>query len=192
MNQMNINNYQLHCEIPYNEQLTKNEWKVKRQKIIKRDKGICQQCLNFCTYDYLPNYLNPDKSGITKIILTEKKRWQKVRIPIFNDTIEFEETIFDFEQVQNPLFAHVHHKYYVLNSMAWEYPDEALILLCNKCHFKFHSENIIPIYTDHKLKDSIKFTPCQRCNGAGIFPEFSHIQNGICFRCNGNRFEEFI
>ena len=29
---------------------------------------------------------------------------------------------------------HVHHKYYKKTLMAWEYPDEALITLCFKCH----------------------------------------------------------
>ncbi len=28
----------------------------------------------------------------------------------------------------------VHHKYYIPNTMAWDYPDEALITWCKKCH----------------------------------------------------------
>jgi hypothetical protein len=35
-------------------------------------------------------------------------------------------------------------------------------------------------------------TPCLKCFGAGAFPEYNHIQNGICFRCNGAKYEEFI
>ncbi len=32
------------------------------------------------------------------------------------------------------LVLNVHHKYYVPEFLAWEYPDEALITWCKKCH----------------------------------------------------------
>ena len=34
---------------------------------------------------------------------------------------------------------HVHHKYYVFGRLPWEYPDQALITLCNTCHSKEHN-----------------------------------------------------
>lgn len=34
----------------------------------------------------------------------------------------------------------VHHKYYEKGKMAWQYPDEALITLCHRCHGSFHHE----------------------------------------------------
>jgi hypothetical protein len=34
--------------------------------------------------------------------------------------------------------------------------------------------------------------PCQRFSAACCFPEFLHAQAGICFRCIGERNEEFI
>jgi hypothetical protein len=27
---------------------------------------------------------------------------------------------------------------------------------------------------------------CSRCSGAGWFPEFRHVEAGICFQCRGN------
>lgn len=30
----------------------------------------------------------------------------------------------------------VHHKYYKRDKMPWEYPDDALVTLCDLCHFK--------------------------------------------------------
>ena len=39
----------------------------------------------------------------------------------------------------------VHHLYYLKNKMAWEYPDEALITLCSRCHKELHE-------TDSKRK----------------------------------------
>lgn len=87
----------------------------------------------------------------------------------------------------------VHHKYYLFHKRAWEYPDTALVTLCSDCHQITHQEEIVPIYTEENgsLKE-MHYTPCHRCNGVGWFPEYSHIQSGVCFRCNGLRFEELI
>lgn len=32
---------------------------------------------------------------------------------------------------------------------------------------------------------------CPRCNGAGYFPKFRHIENGKCFRCKGSGFASY-
>lgn len=39
----------------------------------------------------------------------------------------------------------VHHKYYVKGKKAWEYPNNALITLCEKCHTKWHEEHVIEV-----------------------------------------------
>jgi hypothetical protein len=39
------------------------------------------------------------------------------------------------------------------------------------------------IITENKVRRSIK---CNRCGGSGKLPQFTHIQNGVCFRCNGS------
>lgn len=36
---------------------------------------------------------------------------------------------------------HVHHKYYDLSKMAWEYPDDAFECLCEHCHTVEHIPN---------------------------------------------------
>lgn len=84
---------------------------------------------------------------------------------------------------------HIHHKYYQNGLHAWEYPDNALITLCWFCHEKLHPMQEIEIRDENGKKISTK-KPCKRCFGAGYFPEFNHVHNGICFRCNGNKFEE--
>ena len=33
---------------------------------------------------------------------------------------------------------HVHHLYYESNKKPWEYPDAALVCLCDDCHLKIH------------------------------------------------------
>lgn len=79
----------------------------------------------------------------------------------------------------------VHHKYYVRGKKPWEYVDDVLVTLCESCHQKRH-EKQIPIYKslNDKLIDGY-YSKCDRCNGSGFLPQYSHIQNGICFKCGG-------
>ncbi len=86
---------------------------------------------------------------------------------------------------------HIHHKYYQQNKFAWEYPDDALITECWICHEELHKTEKIEC-RDANGKIIGMLNPCLRCYGAGYFPEYHHIYNGICFRCNGHKYEEFI
>ncbi len=88
----------------------------------------------------------------------------------------------------------VHHKYYLYSSKAWEYPDSALITLCEHCHLLVHKETSIKVYTydaNHQMIE-MNYTPCLRCHGAGYFPQWNHVEHGVCFRCRGARYEELI
>lgn len=85
----------------------------------------------------------------------------------------------------------VHHKYYIKELFAWEYSSDALVTLCQACHENLHKNKKIPVY-DNKFKLVDHYQYCERCQGAGFSPEYSHIQSGICFRCNGVRYEELI
>ena len=87
----------------------------------------------------------------------------------------------------------IHHRYYIYGAMAWEYNDQALITLCHDCHELVHL-TLSPLIYFNNGTDLVRmnFTPCHRCNGAGWFREYNHIQGGVCFRCNGQRYEELI
>jgi 5-methylcytosine-specific restriction endonuclease McrA len=37
---------------------------------------------------------------------------------------------------------HVHHKQYAKGRLAWEYPDDELITLCESCHEEMHVINV--------------------------------------------------
>lgn len=37
---------------------------------------------------------------------------------------------------------HVHHKKYFFDVMAWDYPDNYLITLCEVCHSKIHGKDL--------------------------------------------------
>ncbi len=78
----------------------------------------------------------------------------------------------------------VHHKVYRKNMLPWEQPDEDYITLCEDCHQKWHDENEIVIIDQYgyQLKNHIN---CNRCGGEGYIIECQHIENGVCFKCNG-------
>ena len=84
---------------------------------------------------------------------------------------------------------HVHHKYYVLGRLPWEYEDDALITMCHHCHWQVHQDNEILVYQSGP--DGLRETAaqlCTKCSGAGFLPEYRHVQGGICFKCMGNRY----
>lgn len=94
---------------------------------------------------------------------------------------------------RSPLVLQVHHKRYFIDKRAWEYEDNDLVTLCQECHLKVHKFFPVQVYAyvDGQMK-VMNYTPCQRCNGTGYFPEYKNIQGGVCFRCHGVRFEELI
>lgn len=86
---------------------------------------------------------------------------------------------------------HVHHKYYQDNLLSWEYPLSALTTLCWICHKELHEKQKI-LWLDENGNEKGKLTRCFRCHGSGYFPQYDHVEGGICFRCNGTRYEEWI
>jgi 5-methylcytosine-specific restriction endonuclease McrA len=53
------------------------------------------------------------------------------------------------DQKYDPKFLNVHHKVYKKGLMAWQYPDEDLIVLCVSCHRKVHFSD----YQRKKIND---------------------------------------
>jgi hypothetical protein len=85
----------------------------------------------------------------------------------------------------------VHHKYYRDGLMAWDYPNEDLMTLCWECHEELHLNSKVQHFDIFgNLKGD--YSPCIRCYGLGYLPEYNHIDHGVCFRCNGARYEELI
>jgi hypothetical protein len=85
----------------------------------------------------------------------------------------------------------VHHTYYQLGRLPWEYPDEALETYCKFCHLELHAHTSVP-RLDEFGNQAGTMTPCPRCGGAGEFPEYKHVERGICFNCGGARYMELI
>jgi hypothetical protein len=80
----------------------------------------------------------------------------------------------------------VHHKYYIKGLAPWEYEDNALITLCEDCHKTIHQSHV-PVY--RKIGSQLLFSgnskTCERCDGCGYLPQYSHVADGICFSCWG-------
>ncbi len=120
----------------------------------------------------------------------ESVEWRQKRLEIIKR--DGYECSFCGQKVRKGHPLQVHHLYYVLTNKAWEYPNDALITLCEDCHHDLHAEESVPVYTDNSLKKRMEYTPCKRCDGKGFLKEYLHVQNGICFRCKGMRYEELI
>lgn len=84
----------------------------------------------------------------------------------------------------NEMDLNIHHTYYQVGKLAWEYPNDALISLCSNCHQHEHDTKEIPVYSTIGKKLCL-VEKCERCGGSGHFKEYKHVKNGVCFKCNG-------
>lgn len=82
----------------------------------------------------------------------------------------------------------IHHNYYIRGKKPWEYPNDALVTLCEDCHKKRHLTSKIPMLDTqlHYVKD---MQVCDRCGGSGYLPQYHHVEHGICFKCGGEGIE---
>ena len=169
-------------KISYQDLLLTFEWRNRRNEIVERDKKRCTKCQYIETY----GYKSSDTGKYSYI--TDDGTEEEVTFTN-EDGIIVTEHIPSFVVTDKPYFLHVHHKFYVYNKLPWEYPDTSLMTLCNWCHSKVHQTETIVIYKDNTLQNFENLIPCQRCNGTGWFPQFKHVQSGICFECDGARFK---
>jgi hypothetical protein len=120
------------------------------------------------------------------------KRHAKVKFVTIYNRIEnkYEEDC-ELVDAEKPIILHVHHNYYIMDRLPWDYKTEALVTLCHDCHNQVHQEEQIPVYsTIGDLYSEI--SPCIRCAGSGYLSHFSHVQGGICFLCRGARYNKRI
>ncbi|MGI4870062.1 MAG: hypothetical protein ACRYFX_02655 [Janthinobacterium lividum] len=176
--------------IPYSKLLLTKEWDEARKKVIGRDGCVCKNCGRGSTESSNGNHFWLEWV-VVKLALSDadarqmEPEWRKGDAPI-----EVEAEGWEAIDAHKPYHLEVHHKYYVFKNYPWEYPDDALVTLCNWCHQDVHDTTVIPVYSH--TGEALGYTPCHRCNGSGSFPEYSHVQSGVCFRCGGARYEELI
>lgn len=192
------------CHIPYGELLLTQEWRDRRENIINRDQGACRSCKRKATElisGKPARYLTESELNEYRVeaALAEKKsqaEWEsselrkKLELLLGKDFTSIRrKTEIPFAGLEeNPVFLHVHHKYYVKASLPWEYPDDALITLCMDCHTAFHKENVVPVYEDKMRSVRLSVEFCQKCEGSGYIGEYWYYKEGVCFSCKGEQF----
>jgi hypothetical protein len=84
----------------------------------------------------------------------------------------------------------VHHEHYIVGRLPWEYPEVLLVTICDSCHDKLHDQHKVFFYQDVGGKFvRLNLVPCVKCSGSGWFPQWEHIEGGICFRCREREVE---
>lgn len=141
--------------INYFDLLRCEEWKNKRQIILKRDSFRCTKC---------------NKTYTIKVYSGQNT------LHLFMDKTPNPNN--EYINLQ------IHHSLYIYNKLPWEYDDEILITLCNLCHQNLHNNEDVMVWDEQKYNKLI-FGSCERCGGKGYIKEYRNIQNGICFKCRG-------
>lgn len=179
--------YKSSWHIPYDELLRTIEWHNLREKILIRDNHKCTICNCEQSEKIGSNYFRK---------LTEKEISEYPKEILFDLTgdgfmVKLKTAIPIGLKTDNPKILHVHHKFYVFGHTPWEYELDSLTTVCHECHHQIHKKSRIPVFIDEKLTESIDLTPCSRCDGTGFLEEYHYFKNGICFKCEGRKFEEF-
>jgi len=139
-------------------------------------------------------YSGTNKENKKRNIFLEGSKNKKIKVKNIIDQCIIDKEGYYFikkeqekEYVKDSYLLHVHHKCYRQNKKIWEQEDHEYITLCNICHLIIHNNQKIPFYDNNgnKFKD---LTPCSRCGGRRIIECYKHVQNGICFKCNGAGF----
>jgi len=170
--------------IPYSEYLKTDEWKSKRLEILDRDNFRCINCGGYET-EFLKK-----KNSINEFSLI----WSQIKFIFWTDINGKGRTsklITPKGEPDKSYNLQVHHKKYIINKLPWDYLNNDLETLCNYCHTEVHRNETIPIYSEDGLS-IVQYKNCDRCGGTGYFPEYKHIQNGVCFKCNGARFSVLL
>lgn len=187
------NKHSVNEAVYYIDELSSLEWKNKRDLIIARDNFECKSCFE-------KQSLYKDKKYFKPYTKEEQEEFE-LQLNSYNVNMSKQFGLSEpnnikaepqFHQVFEPIILHVHHKYYVYDKLAWEYPNEALISLCQKCHQDIHNSTIIKVYNDEYCKSEINLTICKKCNGSGYISKYHYFKDGICFACNGYKYIELI
>ena len=177
----------------YVDELRALEWKTKREIILERDNFECKECCKkqsiFKDGKYFIPYTKEEQDEFEKKLNEFCIETSKL---LGLPDLEYIKSEPQFHQVYEPVILHVHHKYYVQGKLAWEYPNAALICLCQTCHQELHNTTIIKVYENENMDSEIKLTTCKKCNGSGYISKYHYFKEGLCFSCNGYKYSELI
>jgi len=179
----------------YQELLNTQEWKSFRETVLLKDKNRCTVCGTKKSKIIRNNHVREfteEEIEKQKILDEIEFELHPQYLDIFDEKIKLKPAARIGEILDMPLYLHAHHNFYIFGKLPWEYNPSDLKSMCEKCHTKFHKVNTVAFYTDTYKNEQLNLTPCSRCSGAGFLYEYSHVQGGICFKCNGAKYEELI
>jgi hypothetical protein len=157
----------------YSELLKCEEWQTLRSLQFAKANHTCKTCNKSVNWDI--------DTGIGYFVYELKETTDDWGFPRLTSKLK---------KVKNPLVLHLHHTYYVRNTLPWNYPDICFETLCEACHKEIHAKKKIHMYASHSLGQSQHLTACERCSGTGYLQEFNYYMDGVCFLCDGAGFEE--
>jgi hypothetical protein len=155
--------------------------KASDKVIVGQDiRGFSEQ-FNVCFYEIKNIEINKQELGIRIALINEQFDLFSLYRRIGGNLLLYQNTIL-----------HVHHKFYVKSWLPWDYPNDALITFCSICHDHLHRTQSVKVYKENRdyFLEELDYEPCTRCSGSGYLQEYDHVQNGVCFRCGGQGFEE--
>lgn len=177
-----LSQYIFEKNIPYYALLNCYEWRKFRLEIIERDDYKCCQCNKYGT-------VSKYQGGITAShFYVEEVEHENLYDEDDNYLTSYSYTV--LIPAPESVVLHVHHTYYLFDKQPWDYPYDSLVTICSECHFELHKKTRIRWFDSEN--NSKYLTPCPRCSGAGILPEYLHVQNGTCFYCKGNMYVELM
>lgn len=181
-------------QLTYLELLQTAEWRQCRNAILLRDRYTCSVCAGRETW-MMPHSgtgrVEPHEVNIPDTC--RKRRWQmQVGHTSIDMSVLYEPDI-SYRPVSHSRRMHVHHRLYIYGRLPWQYSHRHLITMCEHCHHQWHQTKQVKVYrpTDDGYCEE-RVTPCRRCSGSGRLPQYNHVHLGICFRCWGACFEEWI
>ncbi|GAB1358854.1 hypothetical protein MASR1M31_06330 [Porphyromonadaceae bacterium] len=147
-----VNEYFPRRNIYSDDLYSSKEWKDKSNDILKRDNYTCQCCSDF----------NPSKDfvWISNEDDIEIHRYDKYSgiysIDSKNLDLVVYISFYDNKRIVMPIL-NVHHKRYIIGREIWDYNDNELITLCERCHRILHStdEIRVPVMEENKNNGEI-------------------------------------
>lgn len=154
------------------------KWKNEQMSIILQRKSVYQLVQENNIRD------------IKYVDLLNTYEWSRKRIEILiRDNFKCQECNIYHERLE------VHHNYYITDKLPWDIRNEALVTLCREHHQNRHNNKSIPVYKlmhNVLVSTTVRNYFCYRCFGMGYIPQYKHVQNGICFSCWGECFDQTI
>lgn len=179
----------------YKELLSTLEWKAFRKEVLANDDNKCTTCgteRSECIEGKHYRDLTDEEIEI-QLFLNEIK--YELQEPYYvADGISFKCRAGKMvsEQIEQPLYLHAHHTFYIFGNLPWEYDVSDLTTMCEKCHTDFHKEEKVGYYPDTNKETDLDLTPCKKCSGTGFINQTNYFEGGVCLACKGGKYEEII